>query len=102
LSESDECQCLECKGKKMSDPYPISRLQRPKGTVIRRTDILCDYCKKDNFVVEEPGSETPRWLRCHICDQYYYVVFGVLCANVIMLKGGNLSKEKVERELAKE
>lgn len=79
----------------------VSKLTRPKGRVVRRTDIICDYCGKDNFVVEEPGSETPRWLRCHNCDQYYYIVFGTLCTNVVNTNKGMLSKELVERELLK-
>ena len=83
----------------MSVDLSISKLERPKGKIIRRTEIRCDFCKEDNFVVEEPGSETPTWLRCHNCDQYYYVVFGVICCNVVKTAGGNLSKKIVEEEL---
>ena len=76
-----------------------SKLNRPMGTVIRKTDIRCDYCGQANFVVEEPGSETPRWLRCPLCDQYYYVIFGHVCVNVIKFGSPMLILETIEREL---
>ena len=77
----------------------ISKLDRPKGRLIRTTDIRCDWCTEANFVIEEPGSETPRWLRCYNCDQYYYVTRGILCANVFGLGRPMLSKEKIEENL---
>lgn len=92
----------------------LSRIDRPKGTVLRKTDILCDYCGVDYFVVETPGSETPTWLRCYNCDQYYYVIRKILCVNVLMVTRGpvaqfrrsvdvqkSLDKETVMRELGK-
>jgi len=90
--------------------YTLSRIDRPKGKLLRKTDILCDYCGEDYFVVEEPGSETPTWLRCYNCDQYYYVTHGILCVNVILVSTtpettqyrrakSNLRKEKVQELL---
>jgi|GEM_PF-5875770 len=77
----------------------VSKLDRPKGHIIRTTDIRCDFCGEANFIVEEPGSETPRWLRCYNCDQYYYVIFGTVCSNVLKVGGVMLSRETIERWL---
>lgn len=40
--------------------------------VICQTDIAC-RCG-GIYQVEEPGSETSRWLRCPSCGSYLYVV----------------------------
>ncbi|MDP2662092.1 MAG: hypothetical protein Q8R28_15310 [Dehalococcoidia bacterium] len=48
--------------------------------VVAETDIDCVACFKAKLVVEEPGSETARWLTCPHCGDYAYIVMGhTLC-----------------------
>lgn len=50
--------------------------------VIAESDIDCLSCGH-KLLIEEPGSETKRWLHCHNCGQYHYLVGNIHCCYLI-------------------
>ena len=63
---------------------------RPKPEehrVVETLKALCPQCQVA-LVVEEPGSETARWVRCTGCNDYLYYVGNVACCGSgVMLMG---------------
>jgi hypothetical protein len=51
--------------------------------------------------VEKPGSETPLWIRCPACGEYYYKVGQITCLGTYM-KGSpsEADREAMNAELA--
>lgn len=57
-------------------------VQCTQRKVVKVTETPCDRCGK-MLLLEEPGSETPRWLHCHNCGQYHYFVGDVWCTTYL-------------------
>ena len=55
--------------------------ERPKPEERRVVETLKAFCPQCQvaLVVEEPGSETARWVRCPECNDYLYYVGNVAC-----------------------
>ena len=64
-----------------------------KRQVLGQSALECDRCGK-KLLIEEPGSETTRWLHCHNCGQYHYLVGEIHCCCV---PGRELSKDFYEK-----
>ena len=66
--------------------------------VVADSGILCPGCRKANLLIEEPGSETPRWAHCPNakCGWYIYWVGRICCTMIAenILTEGEQSKLK--------
>ena len=70
--------------------------ERPKPEerkVVATLKYLCPECQVA-LVVEEPGSETIRWVRCPKCNDYLYYVGYISCTGRgVILRGATPEAE---------